>query len=141
MTQIVTPYLLYEDVGAAIAWLEEAFGFREELRYPEPDGRISHAEVRLGDGVVMLGGPSGDYRNPLHCGCVTQMVVVSVDDADARYERARAAGAKILAAPADQPYGDRAYRAEDLEGHRWSFHHPIGTPAPEDWGAQRAASG
>jgi uncharacterized glyoxalase superfamily protein PhnB len=67
------------------------------------------------------------------------MVVVQVDDADAHYERDRAAGAKILAEPADQPYGDRAYRAEDLEGHHWSFHHPIGTPAPEDWGAQRAA--
>jgi PhnB protein len=63
MSQKVIPYLLYEDVGAAIDWLGEAFGFREELRYAEPDGRISHAEVRVGDASIMLGGPgAGPYR-------------------------------------------------------------------------------
>ena len=138
MTQIVTPYLLYEDVGAAIDWLGEAFGFREELRYPEPDGRISHAEVRVGEASIMLGNPGPDYRSPRHTGCVSQMVVVQVDDADAHFERARDAGATILAEPADQPYGVRDYRVEDLEGHRWSFHHRIATPTPEEWGAQRA---
>jgi len=138
MSQTVIPYLLYEDVGAAIDWLGEAFGFREELRYAEPDGRISHAEVRVGDASIMLGGPGSGYQNPRHTGHFSQLVVVQVDDADAHYERAKAAGATILAEPADQPYGDRNYRVEDLEGHHWSFHHPIASPTPEEWGAQRA---
>jgi PhnB protein len=138
MSQKVIPYLLYEDVAAAIDWLSEAFGFREELRYVEPDGRISHAEVRVDDAAIMLGGPGSGYQNPRHTGHVSQLVVVQVDDADAHYERAKAAGATILAEPADQPYGDRAYRVEDPEGHHWSFHHPIASPTPEEWGAQRA---
>ena len=64
--------------------------------------------------------------------------VAAAMDADAHYERAKAAGATILAAPADQPYGDRSYCVEDPEGHHWLFHHPIAAPTPEEWGAQWA---
>ena len=133
---IVVPMVSFEDVGAAIEWLERAFGFEERKseRYTEPDGHISHAEVRLGDGVVMLGRPSPHYEGPRrhaeHCeaarkwrepGYVVDGVHVMVDDVDKHFQRAREAGATILADPQDQPYGERVYRVEDLDGHRWMF--------------------
>jgi PhnB protein len=60
----ITPYLLYEDVDAAVDWLVDAFGFTERLRMKGPDGKANHAEVKFGDGVVMLGNPGPDYQNP-----------------------------------------------------------------------------
>ena len=120
-TPRVTPYLLYENVAEALTWLARAFGLREGLRMQGPDGRIVHAEMRLADGLVMMGCPGADYRNPKRLGGVTQTIHVYVDDVDAHHERARAAGAKILAPPADQFYGDRRYAAEDPEGHHWYF--------------------
>ena len=64
MRQTVTPYLLYEDAGAAIEWLSKAFGFGEKDRF-EHEGRVAHAELDVGDGsTIFLGGPGGVYRNP-----------------------------------------------------------------------------
>ena len=67
MTRI-TPYLLYEDVGGALDWLAKAFGFRERMRLPGPDGKIAHAEVELADGVIMMGYPGPTYQNPKRVG-------------------------------------------------------------------------
>ncbi len=120
-TPVITPYLLYEDVGAALAWLGSAFGFRETFRMPGPDGKVAHAEMRLGDGVVMMGCPGPHYRNPKHIGHVTHNIHVYVDDVDAHHAQAKAAGATIIAPPEDQFYGDRRYAAEDPEGHHWYF--------------------
>jgi PhnB protein len=128
----ITPYLLYEDVESALAWLAEAFGFRERLRLAGPDGKIAHAEIELADGVVMLGCPGPEYRNPKRLGSVTQNNYVYVDDVDKHFERAKRAGAKILAEPADQFYGDRRYGAEDVEGHHWYFAQHVRDVAPED---------
>jgi PhnB protein len=133
----ITPYLLYEDVTSALGWLASAFGLRERLRFTEEDGRVSHAEMELGDGVVMIGQPGGEYRNPKRAGHVSVMVHVYVDDLAAHFERARAAGARITAEPADQPYGDRRYGAEDPEGHEWTFAQHVRDVVPEDWGAAR----
>ena len=106
----ITPMLSYEDPGAAADWLCRAFGFREEFRLTEDDGRVSHVELRLGDGTVMLGSPPG-YVNPLHqrereggaawnaSPYVIDGVYVRVDDLDAQLERARAAGANVLTGP------------------------------------------
>lgn len=139
MTQIVTPYLLYEDVAAALSWLDKAFGFREELRWAGEDGVVAHAEMSLGDGAIMLGHPGPDYESPHRHGHATVLIAVQVDDVDGHYERARAAGAKAPDPPEDKPYGDRSYMAEDLEGHRWSFFMPLAAEvAPEDWGAVKA---
>jgi uncharacterized glyoxalase superfamily protein PhnB len=135
MPPAIAPYLLYEDVDAALDFLARAFGFTEELRYTGPEGYVSHAEMRLGDGVVYLGDPGGDYRNPAHLGGRTQMVCVTVDDVDATCERARAAGAEITEEPTDQEYGERRFMARDPEGHAWSIAQPIAAPAPEEWGA------
>ena len=120
MTRI-TAYLLYEDVGAALEWLSNAFGFAERMRLPDPDGKVVHAEMEFADGVVMLGNPGPDYQNPKRVGHTTQMLYVYVDDVDKHYEHALQAGATILDEPADMFYGDRRYGAEDPEGHQWNF--------------------
>ena len=102
--------LSYEDVAAAIDWLAEAFDFRESgERYTDADGRVTHAELDLGGATVMLGWPGPDYHSPDHHAAeceharrwlgtpwVIDGVHVTVDDVDAHYERARAAGATIL---------------------------------------------
>ena len=121
MRQTVTPYLLYEDAGAAIEWLARAFGFRETERVDGPDGAVAHAELDVGDGSrIFLGGPGGDYRSAKEVGR-TALVYVYVDDVDAHCARAREAGAEIPEEPSDQAYGDRRYAAEDPEGHVWYF--------------------
>jgi len=120
-TPRITPYLLYEDVAAAIDWLTAAFGFRERTRIPGPGGKVAHAEMELADGLVMMGCPGPEYRNPKRLGHVTQHLYVYVDSVDGHFEHARKAGAKILEEPADQFYGDRRYAAEDPEGHSWYF--------------------
>ena len=137
-TPQIAPYLLYEDVAGALDWLARAFGFRERLRMPGPDGAVTHAEMELGEGLIMLGDPGDDYRSPKRLGHSTHLVHVYVDDVDRHYEQARQAGATILAEPAGQEYGDRRYDAEDLEGHRWSFAQRIRDTAPEEWGATQA---
>lgn len=113
--------MLYEDVAAALEWLARAFGFTERLRLAGPDGSVTHAEMVLADGVVRMGCPGPHYRNPKRTGHINQQLYVCVDDVEAHFERARRAGAKILAVPEDQFYGDRRYGAEDPEGHRWYF--------------------
>ena len=117
----ITPYLLYEDVESALAWLTAAFGLQERMRLPGPDGRVGHAEMALQDGVVMMGRPGPEYRNPKRIGHVAQELYVYVDDVDAHFARAKRAGATILEEPTDQFYGDRRYRAADPEGHHWCF--------------------
>jgi PhnB protein len=130
----IVPMISYEDAAAAIDWLVRAFGFREraEQRYVE-DGRVTHAELELGDGVIMLASPTPDYQGPRHhrktCEAadrwlqvpwVVDGVLVYVADIDDHHERAVSAGAAMLGGIEDAPYG-RLYRAEDLEGHRWMF--------------------
>ena len=88
--------------------------------------------VQRKDGVVMMGHPGPDYKNPKRLGGVTQMVYVYVDDVDKHFAVAKAAGAHILSEPADQFYGDRTYGAEDPEGHQWSFAQHVRDVAPED---------
>ena len=128
----ITPYLYYEDVAKALAWLSRAFGFRERMRMPGPDGKIMHAEMEFADGVLMMGHPGPDYRNPKRLGQATQNLYVYVDDVDRHFRHAREAGARILHEPQDQFYGDRRYGAEDPEGHQWYFAQHMRDVAPED---------
>jgi uncharacterized glyoxalase superfamily protein PhnB/drug/metabolite transporter (DMT)-like permease len=117
----ITPYLLYEDCAAALEFLAKAFGFTEDMRVPGPEGKVTHAEMRLADGVVMMGWPGDDYQNPSRHGHVNATVYVYVDDVDKHYEQAKNAGAKIISEPQDQFYGDRSYMAEDPQGQQWGF--------------------
>jgi uncharacterized glyoxalase superfamily protein PhnB len=119
--QTITPYLLYEDVSAAIDWLSRAFGFEERVRFADDTGTVTHAELTHGDGEIFLGNPGPDYRSPKALGTYTDLTHVYVEDVDAHCERARTAGARILRGPLDEFYG-RIYAATDLEGHRWMFH-------------------
>ena len=126
MPQTITPYLLYEDAGAAPEWLSNAFGFIEKERIENSDGRVGHAAMDVGGGAsVFLGGPGGDYRSPKRLGATTALVYLYVDDVDAHFAHAREAGAEIVDEPADQPYGDRRYSARDLEGQHWYFATPV----------------
>jgi PhnB protein len=134
----VTPYLLYEDVGAALEWLSRAFGFRERLRFEDDSGAITHAEMEVDGGEIMLGHPGPDYRSPKRLGQTTQLVHVQVDDVDAHFETAKQAGAEIVSQPEDQPYGDRRYDVKDPEGHLWSFAQRVRDVSPQDWGATEA---
>lgn len=120
----VVPALSYDDPRAAIAFLEAAFGFEVSLLVTDSDDRIGHAELTWGNGRIMLGqaGWANWAKSPKTVGGAnTQSVHVAVSDIDAHCQRARAAGAEIIAEPADQFYGDRTYRARDPEGHVWNF--------------------
>jgi uncharacterized glyoxalase superfamily protein PhnB len=126
--QAFIPALSYQDPIAALKWLERAFGFETAMLIMGQSGVYRadefHAEMRLGDGVIMIGGEWTDqHRSPKSTGGITtQTVHVHLDqDIDAHCARARAAGATIVAEPSEQFYGDRTYRAADPEGHIWSF--------------------
>ncbi|HEX5261124.1 MAG TPA: VOC family protein [Gaiellales bacterium] len=121
--QTVTPYLLYEDAAAALEFLQRAFAFQEITRMETPDGRVSHAEMRIGNGEVHLGQPD-EPTSPRRLGGTAVLVYVVVEDVDAHFAQAKAAGAKIVDEPADQHYGDRRYAAHDPEGHVWYFAQP-----------------
>jgi PhnB protein len=138
--QTVTPYLLYEDVTAAIDWLGRAFGFEERLRFADDRGVVTHAELTIGEGEVFLGHPGPEYRSPKRLGAFTFLVHVYVDDVDAHHARAVEAGATIHQEPENTRYGDRRYDTEDLEGNRWSFAQLLREVEPEEWGATRPAA-
>ena len=129
--QTVTPYLLCEDAAAALDWLSNAFGFRETTRL-EASGSVNHAEMAVGrdGGEIFLGAPGGGFKNPKNSGHRSAVVYVYVDDVDAHFARAKEAGARIIAEPADQEYGERRYAAEDPEGHQWYFAAPVGQRGP-----------
>ncbi len=133
-TATVTPVLIYDDVSQAIDWLCGAFGFRERLRAPGRDGKISHAQVVIGEGAVMLGLRGGPFCPP-HRGEVTQYVHVNVEDVDRHFERAKQFGAQIVEPPTNMPFGERQYTAEDHAGHWWTFSQHVADVAPEEWGA------
>ena len=121
MAQQVTPYLLYENGEAAIEFVTGAFGFREVDRAIGGAGGL-HAELEVepGGGRIYLGQPPSGFRNPSEVGR-TSLVHVLVDDADAHYERAKAAGARIIEEPNDLPFGHRRYGCADPQGHEWYF--------------------
>ena len=125
--QRFTPMIVYQDAAAAIEFLGQAFGFEERFRMDMPDGSVGHAELGLGDEVVMLASEwhAGGVVSPLRLPAVHAQIHVNVDDVDAHFARAYAGGATIAAEPADQDHGTRSYRAIDPEGHRWIFASPL----------------
>jgi uncharacterized glyoxalase superfamily protein PhnB len=121
------PYFSYRDAGAALSFLEEAFGFERVAAYEGDDGAVMHAEMRFGGGSLMMGtGQPPAPGDPAANSPQAHGVYVVVDDVDAHHDRARAAGATIVYGPEDTEFGTRRYRALDPEGYEWSF----GTYAP-----------
>jgi uncharacterized glyoxalase superfamily protein PhnB len=127
----ISPALYYRDAHAAIEFLERAFGFRRRLVVPDDGGGVAHAELTFRDSVLMVGTakPSKGWVSPLDLSGVNQTLSVTVEDADAHYARAVAAGARIIREPVDESYGGRGYEAADLEGNVWYF----GTYVPGAW--------
>ncbi len=123
----IIPTLRYEDAAAAIEWLCKAFGFEKLLVVPGDTGAIAHAQLTFGNGMIMLGSVRDDafdklQKPPRQVGGVgTQSPYIVVDDADAHFRRAVAAGAEIVMDIEDQPYGGRSYSCKDPEGYLWSF--------------------
>jgi PhnB protein len=106
-----------------------AFGFKERMRYPMPDGRIGHAELEYAGSTLMLASPfEGFGTSPLKLDNVHGSVYCVVEDIDAHYARARAAGVTVVGEVVHQ-HGVRSYRAIDPEGHRWIFATPEGADA------------
>jgi uncharacterized glyoxalase superfamily protein PhnB len=127
------PCLRYRDAPRAIDWLCQVFGFERHLVVPGPDGTVAHAQLANGRGMIMLGsaGNEGEYGRLVVQpedigGAETQTTYLVVADADAAYERAKAAGAMIVIDIVDEEYGGRGFACRDLEGHIWS----IGTYDP-----------
>jgi uncharacterized glyoxalase superfamily protein PhnB len=120
----VVPQLPYEDIRAALSFLERAFGFREVAtsRMVSADGRILHSYVEVGNSMIGIGSQGAHGAvSPKTAGSASQYISVYIDDIDAHYERARAAGARIDRGPHDHAREYRVYEALDLEGHRWRF--------------------
>jgi uncharacterized glyoxalase superfamily protein PhnB len=118
----VIPEFGYPDVGAAAEWLCKAFGFTVRLRIA--NHRI---QLNVGDGAIVV-------VESAHASDHAHGVMVRVDDVDSHYEHAAKNGAKMLQPPADYPYGERQYTAQDPAGHRWKFSQSIADVAPETWG-------
>jgi uncharacterized glyoxalase superfamily protein PhnB len=131
--------VFYEDAAAAIDWLCRAFGFEVRLKVEGEGGSIEHSELTFGDGLIMVATAGAKRSRPDRAFCIsprtasggnTQSLCVYVDDVDAHCDKAKAAGAKIVTAPATKDYGDdywsdRSYEAEDPEGHHWWFIHRV----------------
>jgi uncharacterized glyoxalase superfamily protein PhnB len=123
-TQRLYPTHRYQDARAAIVWLCRAFGFEERAVYPGEGDTIAHAELEYDGSVFMLASTRDDgypTRTVRELGGANGVIYVAVEDVDAHFARAVAAGAGIIRPPTDQDYGSRDYSARDCEGNLWSF--------------------
>lgn len=129
-----TPYMVVKDATRAIEFYKNAFGATESMRMSAPDGRIGHAEIRIGDSPIMLSDefPEMGGRSPQSYGGSPVSILLYVEDVDATAERAIAAGAKVLREVEDKFYGDRAGSFEDPFGHQWHISTHKEDIAPEE---------
>jgi uncharacterized glyoxalase superfamily protein PhnB len=122
----IIPGHRYRNASAAIDWLCKVFGFKRHAVHEGENGVILHAELTLGNGMIMLGSGKDDefgrgFKSPAELGGVeTRHVYLVVPDADAAYARAVAAGAVVIRPLQDTPYGSREFAVKDAEGHSWS---------------------
>lgn len=135
----VTPYLSVDGAAAAVDFYTRVFGATERMRMPGPNDTIGHAELQLGDSLIMLADEAPDigFRSPKALGGSPVTISVYVDDVDAVFERAVAAGATALRPVEAQFYGDRSGQFEDPFGHRWSVATHVEDVSPEEM-ARRA---
>jgi PhnB protein len=117
----VTPHLIIRGAAEAIDFYKKAFGATELFRFPAPDGKIGHAEIKIGDSPIMLADeyPDMGYKSPQTLGGSPVSLMIYVDDVDTVFDRAVAAGAKTREAVSDKFYGDRIGTLEDPFGHVW----------------------
>ncbi|SRR5712692_3828028 len=137
----VTPYLFTDGASAAIEFYTTVFGATERMRMAGPDGKVGHAELAIGDSVIMLADehPELGVLGPKTIGGTPVMLSVYVEDVDATVEQALTSGATLLEPIENKFYGDRSGQIEDPFGHRWSVATHIEDVAPEEM-AKRAAA-
>lgn len=138
----ISSALYYENASEAIDWLCRAFGFEVRMKIQSDAGRIEHSELVFGDGLVMVGEADKPEKYPNRrapsqaAGVNTQNLMVYVDDVEAHFSQARAAGARIVKEPATVDYGEeywseRGYECVDIGGHHWWFYERLRTGKPK----------
>ena len=138
----VTPYLLIDGAAVAIDFYKKAFGAKELFRFPMPDGKIGHAEIKVGDSHIMLADePEGEmantpdqahFKSPTSLGKTSVLICLYVEDVDSLAKQAVAAGAKELRPVVNQFYGDRSGTYQDPFGHVWTISTHIEDVSPEE---------
>ncbi|MEA2226050.1 MAG: PhnB protein [Solirubrobacteraceae bacterium] len=138
----VTPYLIVDGASAAIDFYSSVLGAVERMRMAGPDGKVGHAELGIGDSVIMLADEhlDMDVRGPRTVGGTPVTLHVYVENADDAFERAVQAGAKSLRPVEDKFYGDRSGQFEDPFGHRWDVATHVEDVAPEEMSKRAAAA-
>ena len=131
---VVTPYLTVRNAAQAIDFYKKAFGAEQTVRMDSPDGKVMHAEIRIGDSVIMLGdeNPQMGSNSPQTLGGTTAGLVIYSENVDQAFDRAVKAGAKSLSPPADMFWGDRYGQLVDPFGHKWSLGQHIRDVSPEE---------
>lgn len=130
----ITPYLIVKGAAAAIDFYKQTFGATEIMRMPQPDGRIGHAELKIGDSVIMLADehPEMQTVGPKTLGNTSVGILIYVPNADATFDKAVSLGAKVMKPLADQFYGDRNGTVEDPFGHKWTIATHVEDVTPEE---------
>lgn len=130
----VTPYITVTNSAEAIDFYKRAFGAEETFRMNGPGGKVVHAEIKIGDSVIMLSDewPNSGAKAPVNAGCCTQTLMVYVPDVDAYYDRAVKAGANSSRPVEDQFWGDRSGQVTDPYGHRWMLSTHVEDVSPAD---------
>jgi len=130
----VTPYLIMDGAAKAIDYYKRAFGATERMRMPAPEGKIGHAEIQIGDSIIMLADESREMnaRSPKSFGGTPVSLLVYVEDVDRNVKNAVAAGAKVTRPVEDKFYGDRMGTVQDPFGHEWHVGTHIEDVAPEE---------
>ena len=136
-----TPYLVIKNAAAAIDFYAKAFGAVERYRMPGPGGAIMHAELQLGDSVIMLCDENPDWcqKSPLTLGGTPLSVFLYVPDVDATFSQAVAAGATTMMPPADMFWGDRMAKVSDPFGHEWGMASHVEDVSQEEMARRMAA--
>lgn len=137
----VTPYLIVDGAAKALDFYKQVFGAKERMRMPSPGGKVGHAEINIGDSVIMLADehPEMGARGPKTFGDSPTSIVLYVENVDATVKAAVGAGAKILRPIEDKFYGDRSGTIEDPFGHNWHVSTHVEDVSPEELQRRAAA--
>jgi uncharacterized glyoxalase superfamily protein PhnB len=132
-TDTLLPHIGYQNVAEACEWLSRVFGFHEAFRYGDP---IAGVQMYLGHAYIMLRNARQGCMVPARLGYGTQTLTIFVENVDAHYAKAKAAGAMVVEELRETEYGERQYGVKDLDGHLWLFSQHTRDVSPEEWGAK-----
>jgi PhnB protein len=129
-----TPYLIVNGAAKALDWYKNVFGAKEEMRFPMPDGKLGHAEIKIGDSHIMLAdeAPQMGYRGPEAHGGTPVSIMLYVEDVDSVFKKAVTNGAQVKRDLQDQFYGDRNGTIADPFGHIWTISTHVEDVSPQE---------